>query len=99
MFQFYGRSETSFVCSVPINTQDFKWALQARIAMMQRDFCRRILEDEFVLAVEVDKKGRPTGRDVALFVVESRGELVLLESVTGDLEEFWRKQKSEATNG
>ncbi len=95
MFQFYGRSDTSFVCAVGINQKSFKLLSEQgdgyTIAPMFP--ARHLDEGEFVLGFECDASGRLTGRELTLFVAALLGEeLMKVHVVMGDPDVFWNKQ-------
>ncbi len=99
MFMFYGRNETSFVCNIRVSIPEFQNIKKVGFAVSdQYQFPRFLEENEFVLIFEVDKKGRPTGEDLTLFVNYINSQLIQLDVVNENPDVFWNKQKREVNH-
>jgi len=93
MFAHYGRSETSFVCTIRVPIIHFRTArITGQAIFEQRQFPRYLEENEFVLMMEIDEAGHPTGREQSLFVMYANSETIQMEVLTENPDEFWRKQ-------
>lgn len=93
MFAHYGRSETSFVSSISVSTSDFRSVTKAGLMILNQGlFPRYIEENEFVLMMEVTRALNPTGRERTLFVTYANEQVINMEVVTENPDEFWRKQ-------
>ena len=96
MFQFYGRRETSFVCACRVSHKLFGIALRYGTAtVLPVKFSRYLEESEFVLWMEHDARGNPTGRELTMFVTCIIDDHIKLEVVNGDPDEFWKQVMSE----
>lgn len=96
MFQFYGRRETSFVCACVVSRRLFGSAIRCgKATVLLVRFPRHLEEGEFVLWMEHDARGKPTGRELTMFVTCISCGTVKLETVKGNPDEFWKQVMSE----
>lgn len=96
MFQFYGRNETSLVCACGISRKLFAMARRyGSVTISQERVAHHMEESEFILCMERDVRGVPTGRELTMFVTCIVGDHVKLEVVSGNPDEFWKQQVRE----
>ena len=89
MFQFYGRSETSFACAMGIAPHSFAVVKERGWAVYQQElFPRHIHEGEFVLLIEINARGEPTGDELTLFANIAKGARISFD-VVGEPDEHW----------
>lgn len=93
MFAHYGRSETSFVCTIRVPVIHFRAVrIAGQAKFRQEQFPRYLEENEFVLMMEVNEAGHLTGRDQSLFVTRADNEIILMDVLTENPDEYWAKQ-------
>jgi hypothetical protein len=91
MFRYYGREETSFVCSLGADSGRFQRINDgAFVSICQMNFSRQVERDEFILILELGTNNQPTGNELTLFAIYATNNIAYLMVVREPSpDEFW----------
>lgn len=98
MFEYYQREciDGNFIHVVtvhPVTLADIK--LEGKASIWMSTFNDDIWEDEFVLLKTLEHKYGEDSEEATLFVREIEDEMVFLDVVEGDPDEYWKKYLEE----